>query len=73
MMENTFIFTYRPTIFMRSLQLRKMQREGRVSVRTFLGEDSIGIGDYLIVEKNTNGSVTLFPARIEKKPLCTKN
>jgi hypothetical protein len=53
-----------------ALQLRKLQREGRVSVRSFLGEDEVGIGDYLIMEKNNNGSVTIFPARVEKKPLC---
>jgi hypothetical protein len=55
-----------------ALQLRKLQSEGRVSVRSFLGEDEIEIGGYLIMEKNSNGSVTIFPARVEKKPLCNR-
>ena len=56
---------------MSGVSLRKIHSKGKVSLGEYWPEYQTGNGDYVIVERG-DGFVKLFPARVEKKPLCKK-
>jgi hypothetical protein len=52
------------------INIRKIHKNGRVSLGSYFAKLHIESGEYVVVEEDTTGVIKITPVRIEKKTFC---